>query len=316
MVGIGGPCRRGALAALLAAQAAPPLLPARARGSSTVGEPRYQQDTVSPLYGGKRLELLVRRFTGVGDPAWTYPRRDLSSRLFATFPPKWPYDAAESFRRIDEQPDAAFYEVPRLVYHIDEASVCALTRYYDDTIQDGSDVLDICSSWVSHYPLSFPERMRSIVGTGISEVELSCNTQLSSFVASDLNDSPKLPFADKAPLARSAHSTTQFPRLRQSFDVVTCVVSFDYLTKPLEVMREIGRVLRPGGSVILSQSNRCFYTKAVGVWTEDMSDAAHLRVLGNYIHFAGPFDTPRAYDISPQGPGTRDPMYIVEAKRI
>lgn len=30
----------------------------------------------------------------------------------------------------------------------------------------------------------------------------------------------------------------------------------------LEVMKEVGRVLKPGGMVILSTSNRCFPTKA------------------------------------------------------
>ena len=34
-----------------------------------------------------------------------------------------------------------------------------------------------------------------------------------------------------------------------SFDIVTCTVSFDYLTKPLAVMKEIARVLSPGGQV-------------------------------------------------------------------
>ena len=72
-------------------------------------------------------------------------------------------------------------------------------------------------------------------------------------------------------------------------------------------------MLRPGGKVILSQSNRCFFTKAVGVWTRDMSDAAHLRVLSTYIHFARAFDTPRIFDISAKGAGTNDPMYIVQA---
>ena len=139
--------------------------------------------------------------------------------------------------------------------------------------------------------------MRSLVGTGISEIELACNDQLSSFRAADLNAKPKLPFADG------------------SFDAVTCVVSFDYLTRPLEVMKEVARVLRPGGQLILSQSNRCFFTKAVGVWTRDMSDAAHLRVLGTYIHFAGGLSPPAATDISASGTGTNDPMYLVSAKR-
>ena len=48
----------------------------------------------------------------------------------------------------------------------------------------------------------------------------------------------------------------------RSFDIVTCTVSFDYLCKPLEVMKEVGRVLKVGGMVILSTSNRCFPTKA------------------------------------------------------
>tara|TARA_B100000795_G_scaffold238582_1_gene199798 strand:- start:8 stop:244 length:237 start_codon:yes stop_codon:yes gene_type:complete len=77
----------------------------------------------------------------------------------------------------------------------------------------------------------------------------------------------------------------------------------------------VARVLRPGGKLILSQSNRCFFTKAVGVWTADMSDSAHLRLLGTYIHFEPKMSEPSAFDISPKGPGTNDPMYIVEATR-
>jgi SAM-dependent methyltransferase len=80
-------------------------------------------------------------------------------------------------------------------------------------------------------------------------------------------------------------------------------------------MREVARVLRPGGRLILSQSNRFFFTKAVRIWTADPTDQAHLRVLGNYIHFAGGFGQPQAVDISPRGAGTNDPMFIVEAKR-
>jgi len=281
--------RRTAFAALLASHLAP-LLPA---GADT---PRYVDEYVRPT--GVSIDLPVRRFTGAGDPQWTYPKHDISKLYADGFPSVWPYTSPDAFRRIDEAPDTSFYSRPKLVYHIDEAASCALTRYYGSAIADGSDVLDICSSWVSHYPSSFPSRMKSVVGTGISAAELSCNPQLSRFVASDLNAKPKLPFPDK------------------SFDAVTCVVSFDYLTDPLAVMREVGRVLRPGGKLILSQSNRCFYTKAVGVWIADMTDAAHLRVLGNYIHFAGAFGEPSAFDISPQGPGTNDPMYIVQATRM
>jgi SAM-dependent methyltransferase len=96
--------------------------------------------------------------------------------------------------------------------------------------------LDICSSWVSHFPPDW--KGGNVVGLGMNDYELSQNKQLSSYVVKDLNEDPKLPFDD------------------ESFDKVCCVVSIDYLNKPLEIMKEIGRVLRPGGECILSMSNR------------------------------------------------------------
>lgn len=160
--------RRAAIAALLAAQMARPRLPALAADAAD----RYKADVVYALPNGKKVELTVRRFTGLGDPAWSYPKREIGSRLYTSFPPAWPYTSPSDFRRLDEEVDTSFYRQPKLVYHIDEASVCALTRYYASEIPAGSDVLDICSSWVSHYPEDFPARMKSLVGTGISAAEL------------------------------------------------------------------------------------------------------------------------------------------------
>jgi ubiquinone/menaquinone biosynthesis C-methylase UbiE len=62
----------------------------------------------------------------------------------------------------------------------------------------------------------------------MNDYELKQNPVLSSYVVKDLNQDPTFPFEDA------------------SFDKVTCVVSVDYLNKPLEVFQEIGRVLRPG----------------------------------------------------------------------
>lgn len=51
----------------------------------------------------------------------------------------------------------------------------------------------------------------------MNEFELSKNVQLDEYKVKDLNVDPKFPFEDS------------------SFDVVTCVVSVDYLNKPIEV---------------------------------------------------------------------------------
>ena len=55
----------------------------------------------------------------------------------------------------------------------------ALTAYYKREIKPGSDVLDICSSWVSHYPQNL--KLGRVAGTGMNERELRANTQLTEF---------------------------------------------------------------------------------------------------------------------------------------
>ena len=87
----------------------------------------------------------------------------------------------------------------------------------------------------------------------------------------------------------------------------------DYLTKPLEMMKEVRRVLKPGGTAMMSFSNRCFPTKAVSVWTST-GDLDHIWIVGAYFHYAGCFEGLRAEDISPK-PGKTDPMYVVYATK-
>jgi ubiquinone/menaquinone biosynthesis C-methylase UbiE len=79
----------------------------------------------------------------------------------------------------------------------------------------------------------------------MNEYELSQNKQLDSYDVRDLNVNPAFPYPDG------------------SFDVVTCVVSIDYLNQPDKIFAEIGRVLRPNGKVIISMSNRYAYSNAV-----------------------------------------------------
>eukprot|EP00980_Cylindrotheca_fusiformis_P029772 scaffold23834_cov132-Cylindrotheca_fusiformis.AAC.4 len=240
------------------------------------------------------LVLQVSCFTGDSTP-FSFPVTPI--RLVKEWPQSPPF-RSEDFFRADTTDDSGFYIVPRLVYHIDEPAVASLTQYYRNNIPKGSDILDICSSWVSHYPLEFPNTMGNICATGMNSVELAFNDQLTGgFKQQDLNKDPTLPFEGS------------------SFDVVTCVVSIDYLVEPIKVLKEVHRVLRKGGKVIISQSNRCFPSKAISMWLK-MNDRQHLELINGYLQYAGGFEEPRkAFDISAKLPDNsyRDPMFIVEA---
>lgn len=169
----------------------------------------------------------------------------------AKWPDKFPLEGLpDVFSRYDESDDAIFYDQPRLVTHIDDGAIKALTAFYERKLPLGEDaaVLDICSSWISHYPQAM--KARRVAGTGMNKFELERNKRLTEFHVQDLNKSLRLPYEDN------------------SFDAATCVVSIDYLTDPLGVMREMHRVLKPGGAFYASFSNRCFPTKATRIWVE------------------------------------------------
>ncbi|KAJ0090965.1 hypothetical protein Patl1_13448 [Pistacia atlantica] len=204
----------------------------------------------------------------------------------------------KDFQRFDETPDSIFYEAPRFVTHIDDPAIAALTKYYSEVLppskSPGISILDMCSSWVSHYPPGY--KQDRIVGMGMNEEELKRNPVLTEYAVQDINSNPKLPFED------------------DSFDIITNVVSVDYLTKPIEVFKEMGRILKPGGLAIMRCfSNRCFWTKAISIWTST-GDADHVMIVGSYFHYAGGFEPPQAVDISPN-PGRSDPMYIVYSRK-
>lgn len=176
----------------------------------------------------------------------------------------------------------------------------ALSVYLRDKVAQGTvlDVLDVCSSVEAYLPLQWPAR-RVVTGLGMNEAELSANPALTDFVVKDLNVEPRLPFSD------------------EQFDLVMCNLSVDYLTRPLEVVREMRRVLRKGGEVLFSFSDRVFATKAVAIWM-GAGDADHVYFVASYVHFADGFSPSAVVDLSPRRNGacTGDPLYVVRATRV
>jgi methyltransferase family protein len=171
-----------------------------------------------------------------------------------------------AFTKIDEEEDEAFYEPPRLVCHIDDGAIAALTEFYRAVLPAGGVLLDLMSSWVSHLPPDI--EYAQVVGHGMNATELAANPRLSRWFIQNLNRDTTLPLGDA------------------SIDAAMICVSIQYLQQPGAVLREVARVLCPGAPLVIGFSNRCFWTKAVAVWRA-LDDDGHARLVERYLRYAG-----------------------------
>lgn len=196
------------------------------------------------------------------------------------------------FDRYDESADELFYELPRFVTHIDDGAIAAVTRLYREFFPPGGAILDLMSSCVSHLP---PEiTYRRVAGLGMNRAELDANPRLTERIVQNLNTDPRLPFGDG------------------EFDGAAICVSVQYLTRPVEVFRELGRVLEPGAPLVVTFSNRCFPTKAVAIW-QALDDRGHGQLVERYLRDAGAWTGIQTFD---RGPKQRrgDPLWAVVAR--
>lgn len=208
---------------------------------------------------------------------------------YAGFPPGF-------FDRADDRPDEVFYAPPRLVTHIDDAAITAVGELYAELAIDGAApaprrVLDLMSSWVSHFRTPPAE----LVVLGMNADELAANRAATQRLVHDLNADPRVPLPD------------------DDVDATVCCVSIDYLTRPIEVLTDVARVLRPGGALAITFSNRCFPTKAVRGWLAT-DDDQHGAVVAELVRRTGRFTGPRVELRTP--PGIGDPLYAVTATRL
>ena len=171
-----------------------------------------------------------------------------------------------AFAKLDPEDDAVFYEPPRLVCHIDDGAIAALTEFYRTVLPPGSVLLDLMSSWVSHLP---PEiDYAEVIGHGMNTTELAANPRLSRWFIQNLNRDTQLPLEDR------------------SVDAAMICVSIQYLQQPVAVLAEVARILRPEAPLIISFSNRCFWTKAVAIWRQ-LDDDGHAHLVEAYLRHAG-----------------------------
>jgi SAM-dependent methyltransferase len=195
------------------------------------------------------------------------------------------------FARVDEENDRIFYAVPRLVTHIDDAAIAAVGDLYEELGIDG-DVLDLMSSWISHFRVA-PRRLWVL---GMNGHELDANPAATDRIIHDLNADPRIPLPT------------------ESVDDAVCCASVDYLTRPVEVFRDVARVLRPGGRFVCTFSNRVFPTKAIRAWLYS-TDEGRCAIVAEYFRSSGRFGPPTVSRRTPLD-HDGDPLFAVMATRM
>jgi hypothetical protein len=201
-----------------------------------------------------------------------------------------PLTAAAHF---DVQLDVFAGPEPVPASKIDAAAIAAITDLYRHTLPPGGAILDLMSGWVSHLPPEIP--YSRVVGVGLNARELAENPFLDDWRVQDLNQNPVLPF-----------STGEF-------DGAAICVSVQHLTRPCEVIREAGRVLKPGAPLIVTFSKRCVPTRAIGCWCL-LDDTGHLCLIAQHFVQAGNWTDVRCLDRTPLGGG--DPVYAVIGRSL
>ncbi len=176
---------------------------------------------------------------------------------------------------------------------IDRAAIAAVTDLYREVLPQGGAILDVMSGWVPHLPPEAP--YRRVVGIGIDRHALAENPFLDEWRVQDLNSNPVLPVASG------------------EFDGATICAAVQYLARPAEVLRDMARVLRPGAPLIVTFSNRCLATKAIGCWCLH-DETGQLCLVAQHFAEAGNWADIRCLDRTPPGGG--QPLYAVIGRSL
>jgi len=195
------------------------------------------------------------------------------------------------FERQDDSNDEHFYESPRLVTHIDDETIAALTYYYEEVLRPDYKILDLMSSWISHLPKN--TNYHHVTGLGMNRAELDKNARLDERLVHNLNHQPELSFKN------------------DTFDAVLIAVSVQYLISPLTVFDEIVRILKPGGMCVVAMSHRLFPTKAIYAF-QALSASDRISLVTHYMQQTGLMDDVEFIDRSPV---SGDPLWIVQGKK-
>ena len=154
--------------------------------------------------------------------------------------------------KMDISDDEIFYNQPRYVNHLSFPFRQRLTNLYSEYLYNNYVILDLMSSWVSHLPVN--TKFKKVIGHGMNESELTANNRLDSFWIQNLNKNQNIPLDDS------------------SIDIGLIVAGWQYLQYPENVSLELSRVIKSKSFLIVSFTNRAFWTKAPNIWTQSSEE--------------------------------------------
>jgi SAM-dependent methyltransferase len=181
--------------------------------------------------------------------------------------------ALDSFTRLDDTEDRLYYAVHGNDCRFAGAPAAKAAKLIQSLISLRSPaILDLMAGADSHVDGDIaPSRL---VGIGLSAEAMQENPMLSERIIQDLGEDPRFPYDD------------------QSFDVALSTAAIPYLTRPLEVLAEVARILKPGGLLLVVFDNRLREQRAVKVWRR-ASEEERLALVDHLIQRTASFQTPQ-----------------------
>ena len=170
--------------------------------------------------------------------------------------------SSDDRNKIDISDDQLFYQQPRYCYHLSKAFRNRLTNLYSEYLCDHHVILDLMSSWVSHLPTD--TKYKQIIGHGLNEAELASNKRFDRFWVQNLNKTQNIPIEDS------------------SVDVGLIVAGWQYLQYPEKISLELSRIIKSDSLLIISFTNRAFWSKSPNIWTYS-SEAKRIEYVNSVL---------------------------------
>ncbi len=167
---------------------------------------------------------------------------------------------------MDISDDQIFYKNPRYVHHLSISFRNRLTNLYSEYLYNHHVILDLMSSWVSHLPSN--SKYKKVIGHGMNESELRANKRFDSYWVQNLNKTQNIPIEDS------------------TIDIGLIVAGWQYLQYPEKVSLELSRVIKSNSLLIISFTNRAFWTKAPNIWTNS-SEEERIDYVKNVLSVNG-----------------------------